>query len=225
MEAINKALEGLEKAVDQFFAMPGILWDKYVVKFMEYDYRETEAGVFGLFDTPEQISAAARATRDKGYTNFDCLTPFPVHGLEFDMGLKRSKVPYITFIMGITGTLNGFFLMFLVHEQVIFSSLPLLEYLNSYPLNIGGKPTFAWPAMIPIMFELTVLLGGHATFFSMILLSRLYKPFREPLHPEITNDKFCLWIPTDSENYDEEGVKAHLSELGATEITVKTKGA
>ncbi|MBI5266399.1 MAG: DUF3341 domain-containing protein, partial [candidate division Zixibacteria bacterium] len=144
MEAINKLLEGCEKAVDAFFAAPGVLWEKYALKFLEYDYRETEEGVFGLFDTPEKISAAARAARDKGFTNFDCLTPFPVHGLEFDMGLKRSKVPYITFFMGITGTLTAFAMMYGVHEQV--STLP---YLNSYPLNIGGKPSFAWPAMVP----------------------------------------------------------------------------
>ena len=73
--------------------------------------------------------------------------------------------------------------------------------------------------MVPILFELTVLLGGHTTVAGLILLAKMYKPFRKPLHPEITNDKFCLWVPADSANYSEEGVAAFMRELGAQDIT------
>jgi hypothetical protein len=67
-------------------------------------FEETSSGVFGLFDEPEQILEAARQTRDKKYyVGFDCLTPFPVHGLDDAMGLPRSGIPWITFIMGIIG--------------------------------------------------------------------------------------------------------------------------
>ena len=111
----------------------------------------------------------------------------------------------------------------LVHEQIVsgsFAYLDSLPNIRSYPLNIGGKPTFSWPAMVPICFELTVLLGGHTTVLGLILLSRLYRPFRKVLHPDITNDKFCLWIPSDSENYSEEGLTQFMTQLGASEITL-----
>ena len=213
-------LTSFEKKVDRFFALPGEIGQKIVERLFHYTYRETESGVFGLFSSPEKISKAARAARDKGYTNFDCLTPFPVHGLEFDMGLTRSKLPYITFFAGLTGFLLAFFLQFLAHEQFIWTSfLQAFPNLNSYPLNIAGKPTYSWPAMVPILFELTVLLGGHTTVFGLILLAKLYRPGRKALHPDITNDRFCLWIPSDSAGYDEGEVKKFLADLGAGEIT------
>ena len=215
--ADNKSdqITGLEKAVDKFFEFPVKLIESFSEKFFEYTYRETRHGVFGLFNSPEKISEAAKKTHEKGYTNFDCLTPFPVHGLEFAMGLKRSKIPYITFVAGLTGFIVAFMMQFSVHEQ--FTNFP---YFNSYPLNIGGKPTYSWPAMVPILFELTVLFAGLATAGGLMFLSKMPKASRKVLHPDITNDKFALWIPSDSSNYSEEGVKSFLRELGAEEITV-----
>ena len=223
-EKIENLLNGLESFLDKFFAGAAAGLYKFLDKAFEYTYRETNSGVFGLFTSPEKISEAAQATRDKGYTNFDCLTPFPVHGLEFDMGLKRSRVPYITFFAGLTGVTIAFLLQYIVHERVIdvtlFEYLNVFPNLNSYPQNIGGKPSFSWPAMIPICFELTVLLGGHTTVIGFLLLSRIPRPSRKILHPEITNDKFALWIPTDSEGYNEEEVKSFISGLGGIEVTV-----
>lgn len=221
-EKLDKFLNDLAPKLDAFFEAPGKAFFAGLNKIFEYTYRETTAGIYGLFDTPEKISKAAKATHAKGYTNFDCLTPFPVHGLEFDMGLKRSKIPWITFFAGLTGLTLAFTIQLVVHEQIIppvFSYFDGYPNFRSYPLNIGGKPTFAWPAMVPILFELTVLLGGHTTVAGLFMLSGLYKPFRKPLHPDITNDKFCLWIPTDSANYDEAGVAAFMKELGAADIT------
>ncbi|MCR9144951.1 MAG: DUF3341 domain-containing protein [bacterium] len=221
-EKLDKFLEDLAPKLDAFFEAPGKAFFATLNKLFEYTYRETTKGIYGLFDTPEKISKAAKATFAKGYTNFDCLTPFPVHGLEFDMGLKRSKIPWITFFAGLTGLAIAFGLQLVVHEQVLPRIFPYFDgfpNFRSYPLNIGGKPTFAWPAMVPILFELTVLVGGHTTVAGLILLAGMYNPFRKPLHPEITNDQFCLWIPADSANYDEAGVAAFMKELGAAEIT------
>ncbi len=212
----------LERILDYFFeAQQRAFWKVTGVLF-GYFYRETERGMFGLFDSPEAISTAARRARDRGYTNFDCLTPFPVHGLEFEMGLERSRVPYITFFAGTAGLLIGFLLQLIVHEQVVNPLLPYLDgfpNIRSYALNIGGKPTFSWPPMVPICFEITVLLGGHTTVLGLILLARLYRPFRKVLHPDITNDKFCLWIPADSANYNAEELQQFFKELQASEIT------
>lgn len=223
---INTFLTNLAPKLDRILQMPVDWLFGFLDRFFEYTYRETDNGVFGLFDTPEKISKAARAAHAKGYTNFDCLTPFPVHGLEFDMGLKRSKIPYITFFAGLTGLTIAFLLQYGVHEQLVPRLLPFFDGVpnfRSYPLNIGGKPTYSWPAMVPILFELTVLLGGHTTVAGLILMGKMYKPFRRILHPAITDDKFCLWIPADSANYSEQGVATFLKELGATEISKATK--
>jgi hypothetical protein len=214
LNALDKLFAPVEGLLDRMFGSILPKLHRTIDKLFEYQYLETRKGVFGLFDTPEKIKKAAKAAHEKGYTGFDCMTPFPVHGLEFDMGLRRSKLPYVTFFMGMTGTLTAFLLQFAVHEQI--STIP---YLNSYPLNIGGKPTFSWPAMVPICFELTVLFGGQLTAATLMLVSKLPRPFRKPLHKDITNDKFALWIPAHSENYSESGVKEFMQSIGASEIT------
>lgn len=223
-EKLDAFLAALAPKIDAALTAPGVAFFNFVESFFQYTYRETEKGIYCLFDTPEKMTKAAKATHAKGYTNFDCLTPFPVHGLKFDMGLTRSKIPYITFFAGLTGLAIAFGLQTMVHENII-PRPSFLGYFDgfaniwSYPLNIGGKPTFAWPAMVPILFELTVLIGGHTTVAGLILLAKMYKPFRGVLHPDITNDKFALWIPADSANYDEAGVAAFMKELGADTIT------
>ena len=221
---MNGFWDKVDMALERFFALPAQLLTKFGEWFFEYIYREAEEGVFGLFPSPERIKKAAAAARDKGYTNFDCFTPFPVHGLEFDMGFQRSKVPYITFFAGLIGCVSAFLMQYAVHEQFLWTEfLKAYPNLNSYPLNIAGKPTYSWPAMVPIMFELTVLFGGHTTVAGLILLARMYRPSRRVLHPQITNDQFCLWIPSDSANYSKEGVESFLKELGASEITAVSR--
>ena len=207
--------EALEKALDAFFAAPVKAWTNFSEKFFEYPYHETHDGVYGLFNSPEKIKEAAKAAHAKGYSDFDCFTPCPIHGLEHDMGLNRSKIPYITFFFALLGTTIGFLLQFTIHEQV--STIPLM---NSYPLNFGGKPTFAWPAMVPVMFELTILVGGISTVVGFLLLSKMPKASRRPVHKDVTNDRFALWIPADASGYSEEGAKEFLQSLGATDITV-----
>ncbi len=218
--------EKLESFLDSFFAMQGALFSRLLEKLFQYTYRETESGIFGIFDEPQAIREAARQAKEKGYTRFDCLTPFPIHHLESDMGLNRSRLPYITFFAGSLGLFGAFFLQTLAHEQIIpplFSFLDGLPNLRSYPLNIGGKPTFSWPPMVPLCFEFTVLLGGHLTVMGLLLVGRLFSPFRRVLHPDITCDKFCLWIPSDSDHYSQEGVRSFLAHLGASEITLVDK--
>ncbi len=216
-------MEKIEKRLDRFFGYQAtVLWNA-LERVFAFIFRETEKGVFGLFCSPDDIRQAAVKAREGGYTNFDCLTPFPVHGLEFDMGLKRSRLPYITFFGGLLGLCIAFFLQTVVHEQIVGTSFRYFDAFpnfRSYPLNIGGKPSFSWPAMVPICFELTILLAGHSTVIGLVLVSRLYRPFRKVLHPDITQDKFCLWIPSDSENYKEEVVVSFLKEMKASEITI-----
>lgn len=220
--------EILEGFFDRFFSTQDRIFWNTLERLFSYLYRETDKGIFGLFNSPEEISNAARQARDKGYKNFDCLTPFPVHGLEEDMGLPRSRIPYITFFAGMVGLLFGFGMQFAVHEQVISATWGYFDAFpnfRSYPLNIGGKPTFSWPAMIPISFEITVLLAGHATVIGLILMSRLFRPGRKVLHPDITSHKFCLWLPAASKNYEEAKARQFLESLGASEITVVDDGS
>ena len=99
-------------------------------------------GVVGIWLDDHLLVEACRKVRQAGFEKFDAITPFPVHGLEEAIGIKRSVIPWVTFIMGVTGLASGL----------------ALTYWTSavdWAVNIGGKPFFSGPAFVPIMFELT----------------------------------------------------------------------
>ena len=51
--------------------------------------------------------------------------------------------------------------------------------VKAYPLDVGGKPLFAFESSIPIIFELTVLLAAFGAVLGMIALNglpRFYHP-------------------------------------------------
>lgn len=138
-------------------------------------------GVIGYFEDPGTLLTATKKVRDARYENFDAFTPYPVHGLEAAQGLKRSPIPYITFIAGLTGGSLAF----------------LLEFWTSavdWPLIVGGKPYNSWPAFVPIMFELTVLFSALASAGAMILFNGLPNIKRKGFHPSLTNNRFAIVI-------------------------------
>ncbi len=67
-------------------------------------------------------------------------------------------------------------------------------------MNIGGKSFTAFPAMVPICFELTILLAGVGTFFGFLYFSGMH-PFKtSPLWGlQTENDRFALAFECDSE--------------------------
>ena len=50
-------------------------------------------GLLAEFTTPAAVYHACEKVRDAGYTKWDAHTPFPVHGLDRAMGMKRSMLP------------------------------------------------------------------------------------------------------------------------------------
>jgi len=172
------------------------------------------AGVIGFFDDPHALIEATKKARDANWQYFDAFTPFPVHGLEAAQGLRRSPIPYVTFVAGLCGGSLGF----------------LLQYWTSavdWPLDVGGKALNSWPAFIPITFELTVLLGALSTVAAMFLFNGLPNTKRRVFDPAVTRDKFALVIeapPAKSGTaqgfraFSESDASSFLQSLGAREV-------
>jgi hypothetical protein len=155
------------------------------------------AGVIGFYPTAPSIVEGMKKVREANYENFDAYTPFPVHGLEHAQGLRRSPLPYVTFVAGLAGCTLGF----------------LLEYWTSavdWPLIIGGKPFNSWPAFVPIMFECTVLFAGLATAGAMLAINGLPNIKRKAYHPAIARDRFAIVVeaPLPVDEDDEEALDA-----------------
>lgn len=166
-------------------------------------------GVIAEFDTPGELVEAARKVRDAGYTQFDCYSPFPVHGIDAAMGIKRTILPLIVFGAGFTGLLGGIFLQW---------------WMNAYdwPWNISGKPVWSIPANVPIAFELTILLSVFASFFGMWILNKLpqvwHPLFRLDRFLRVTDDAFLLGIEAKDARFDHAATTKLLRDAGALEV-------
>jgi len=166
-------------------------------------------GVLAEFDTPGELVAAARKVRDAGITEFDCYSPFPVHGIDDAMGIKRTILPVIVFGGGITGLMGGLFLQW---------------WMNAYnwPWNISGKPAWSIPANIPIAFEATILLSVFGAFFGMWILNKLpqvWHPFfRSDRFARVTDDAFVLGIEARDRHFDQAATAQLLKDAGALDV-------
>ena len=106
--------------------------------------------VTALFDTPDQIINAAETVANAGYKKFDVFTPYAIHGMDDAMKIRETKIGWVSFLAGLTGTM---------------SALLMIGWMMgvNYKNIIGGKPFFSIPPSIPITFELTVLCSAIAT--------------------------------------------------------------
>lgn len=161
-------------------------------------------GMIAEFSSPAALMGAAKQVRTAGYNKFDCHSPFPIHGMDEAMGLGRSWIPWVTFFAGLAG--------FLAANALQFGMMTF-----DWPMNIGGKPFAPWPSFVPIMFELTVLIGGVTTAIVMLVAAGCFqKPFI--IDRDITNDRFALWISAEDADFERDEVVDYLESLQPVEI-------
>jgi len=129
--------------------------------------------VVAEFATAEGLLAGTRQLRESGYKNLDTHTPFPLHGLDEALGLKRPKIPLIVLCGAIAGACIAYSLIYFCN-------------VIDFPINVANRPTHAPPANIPITFELAVLLAGGSSFFGFFTLARLPRPY----HPVFESEEF-----------------------------------
>ncbi|MBL0926913.1 MAG: DUF3341 domain-containing protein [Phycisphaerales bacterium] len=170
------------------------------------------AALWGLaaeFSDPAAVSHAAEAVRDAGYTRWDVLAPFPIHGIDKAMGLKPSRV---SFFVGFGAFLG------------LTSAILMQGWMGGidYKIIVGGKPLLAWEQSMPIMFELSILFGGIAAILGMFLTNGLpmwYHPvLKTPALSRASDDKFFVVIESADPKFDRAGVEAMLRGAGALNV-------
>ncbi len=149
----------------------------------------------GVFGNEDDIVNATLATNSAGYTIHDVYTPYAVHGLEKAMGLKSSRLTWACLAFAAAGLLLGVFAQFWIGSI-------------DWPLNVGGKPFNSLPAYLPVIFELTVLVGGLGVVFSMLVRTELY-PGKSVWLPDsgVTNDRFVIAVEQRDAAFDPDAVQ------------------
>ena len=171
-------------------------------------------GVLARFDDPGSLQKAAIKVREAGFSTFDCHSPFPIHGMDAAMGLKRSPLGWIVGLAAIVGT---------------SSALALQWWTSSvdYPLVISGKPFFSFQAYVPVTFALGVLLAAFAALIAMLALNGLPRLFHAVFYSrqfeKVTDDAFFVSIEAEDPLFDVDRTRAFLESIGGKNVEVLQK--
>ena len=167
-------------------------------------------GLIAEFNSADRLVKAARKTRDAGYVRIDALSPFALSDLSEALRLPRTRVPLFFLIGGICGGLFGFLMQ-------------VYSCVYSYPINVGGRPLYSWPAFIPITFELTILSAGLCGAFGMLIANGLpqhYHPlFNSPQFDLASQNRFFLLIESSDSKFQPDKTRDFLSSLGPISVS------
>ncbi len=168
--------------------------------------------VVGSFEDEQVLFPAVKQVRKSGYKIHDVYTPYPVHGLDYALGLRETSLHTMGFIYGMLGLATAIGGMGWI-------------FTTDWPLNIGGKPHFPLPAFIPIAFELTVLFSAVGMVYTFCYLNQLMPGVKKHhFSPRATDDAFVMVIELTAQSNEEE-IKNFLHENGAIEINTQVAEA
>ena len=168
-------------------------------------------GYLAEFKNASQLYKAAEKVRDAGFKKWDCYTPYPVHGLDDAMGVKRSILPYFVFVGGLTGFITAIILAY--GTQV-----------GLYPTIVQGKPAniHTISAFFPVMFELTILFAALTCVFGMFGMNglpRLHHPLlANDRFRRVTDDRFYIVIEARDPKFFRSRTEAFLGSIGAVAV-------
>jgi hypothetical protein len=163
--------------------------------------------ILGYFEDPHDLMEVGAHAHKIGYKDLDAYSPFPIHGIESALGIKKSWVPNVSKTFLIVGTICGFAFQYWVSS-------------DGWPLNVGGKPFNSWPAFVPVTFESAIFMSGVATLISVFISSKLKPAGNKYIDRGFTDDKIALVIP--AENDEENKIVNFLKEAGSYEV-IKVK--
>jgi hypothetical protein len=166
-------------------------------------------GLLAEYESVDDILKAARAVRRAGFTRWDVHSPFPIHGIDYAMGIRPTILPWLVLGGGLTGLCTAIWLQW---------------YCNAYdyPFLISGKPVWSFPANVPVMFELTVLFSALTAVFGMLGLNhlpQLYNPlFKSERFRRVTADRFFIVVDASDKKFGETETTRLLQDAGAKSI-------
>jgi hypothetical protein len=166
-----------------------------------------------MYDDDAKVMAAAKTLVGQGIRVKDVYSPFPIHGIDPIIGVKRTRLAIASFMYAMTGT-----------------SLALLGMwyfmINDWPMNIGGKPSFSLieniTAFIPVTFEFSVLCGAHGMAITYLLRNGTLPgmPATNP-DPRTTDDKFVVEITTDNNSLSADELESAIRATDLLELSIK----
>ena len=166
---------------------------------------KTEPVLAGIWSDEESFLSGIKSLKQKGYKKLSAITPCPVHGLEDLLEIKRSWIPWVTFIFGTTGCLFGLWFTWWVAAV-------------DWPLIIGGKPFWSLPAFIPVIFECTILLGALSSVGALLYACKIPSVDPPVIDKDLTSHKFAVYFYLKDKKLSTEELEKELLDVGAEKV-------
>jgi hypothetical protein len=161
------------------------------------------------YAAPEQLAAAIRGLRSRGYRLLRAYTPFPAPEVEEALALPCSRLPLAVFAAGVAGAAVAYFLQWLTQAYL-------------YPIDVGGRPSHFPSTFVPITFEMGVLAAAFAAIAGVLIRGRLVKlwdpVFEADGFESATEGGHWLSVLKPDPHYDREALARELAASGATRV-------
>ena len=167
-------------------------------------------GVMAEFDDPHALLAATERAFGAGYRRMDAYSPYPIEELHHALGAPATRLPLIVLVGGLLGGSGGLLLQYWVSAI-------------AYPINVGGRPFFSWPAFVPVTFECTILAAALSAVLGMLALNKLPQPyhpvFNVPRFALASRNRFFLCIEAQDPKFELEETRKFLETLNPREVS------
>jgi hypothetical protein len=168
-------------------------------------------GILAEFSGPDTLMHAAEKIHEAGYSNYDCHSPFPIHGMDKTMGLGRSPLGYMIGIAGSTGLIG--ITLFIYWVSAV-----------DYPLVISGKPLFSYQAFVAPIFAITILASAIMATLGMIALNRFprlnHPLFASEQFKKVTDGGFFVSVEAKDPKFDQAETTKFLESIGALNVEI-----
>jgi hypothetical protein len=143
--------------------------------------------VYGLYGTGQAAQQAVNRLRAAGVADRDITiqSAQPMEDFEFGHIDSKTWMWWIACGGGLLGMATAFGLAWLTE--------------TSWPIDVGGLPTFAWWPNLIIIFELTMLGAILATVITLIVTARLGRG-AAIYDPAVSDGKILVGVEGDSES-------------------------
>ena len=171
----------------------------------------SKINIIGVYTDPDVLVGAIRKVKENGIKIKNVFTPFPIHEVFHELGLK-TRLPWATFIYGFVGVLVTY--AFLYWTSVV-----------SYPLKFGGKPLNSLSFVI-ILFVMTINIATLFTFLTFFFRQKLFPGKKVVMvEPGSTDDKFVITVEKNENMSDDEYNKIVkvMKEAGAVDVSERAE--
>lgn len=173
--------------------------------------RPPPLGAIAEFDDADALVVAIRQARLAGWSRMEAHAPHPLPDAALALGAKAAPVGWIALASGASGAAIAFV------AQWYLSA-------HGYPLNVGGRPPFAWPVLLPATYIVGVLWAAAAALLGMMWLNglpRLHHPvfFARGIQ-RASQDRYFLHLLAEDPRFEPQAALAFLRGLSPLRATL-----